>query len=186
MNADGSNQTRLTNNPADDSLPSFSGDGSKIAFISTRDGPNQEIYVMNADGSNQTRLTNNPAGDVSPSFGGCAPNPVIFIHGVAGSQLVDGPPDGDELWLGPLSYRRRLNLFVNGDPPPSPNIKAVYILRSTIEQPIYGPLLDFLTTTGGYREYQLNHDPSNCDTSQINPDPNLNPNLFEFVYDWLK
>ena len=38
MNADGSNQTRLTNNPADDFYPSFSGDGSKIAFVSNRDG----------------------------------------------------------------------------------------------------------------------------------------------------
>ena len=60
MNADGSNQTRLTNNPAIDISPSFSADGSKIAFVSNRDG-NQEIYVMNADGSNQTRLTNNSA-----------------------------------------------------------------------------------------------------------------------------
>ena len=107
-------------------------------------------------------------------------------HGVAGSQLVDGPPSGDELWLGPLSDRRRLNLFVNGNPPPSPNIKAVDILRTTLGQPVYGPLLDFLTSTGGYREYQLNGDPSTCDISQINPDPNLNPNLFEFVYDWRK
>ena len=43
-----------------DFYPSFSPDGSKIAFSSDRDG-NYEIYVMNADGSNQTRLTNNPA-----------------------------------------------------------------------------------------------------------------------------
>src|SRR5262245_87396 len=34
MNADGSNQTRLTNNPAFDNGPSFARDGSKIAFFS--------------------------------------------------------------------------------------------------------------------------------------------------------
>jgi Tol biopolymer transport system component len=190
MNADGSNQTRLTNNAAHDFLPSFSRDGSKIAFASNRDG-NSEIYVMNADGSNQARLSNNAVFDFAPSFGGCAQQlPVIFIHGVAGSRLVDGPPDGNELWLGPLSNRRRLNLFVNGDPPPSPNIKAVGVLRDVtifghpVKQ-IYGPLLDFLTTTGGYIEYLLpaNGDPT-CDTDQISPDPTLNPNLFEFVYDW--
>ena len=118
------------------------------------------------------------------------PKPVIFIHGVAGSRLVDGPPGGDELWLGPLSDRRRLNLFPNGDPPPSPNIRAVGVLRDVtifghpVKQ-IYGPLLDFLTTTGGYIDYLLpaNGDPT-CDTDQISPDPTLNPNLFEFVYDW--
>ena len=69
MNADGSNQTRLTSNTADDHFPSFSRDGSKITFASDRDG-NHEIYVMNADGSNQTRLTNNPADDFFPSFSG--------------------------------------------------------------------------------------------------------------------
>src|ERR1044072_4457908 len=36
MNADGSNQVRLTNNSASDLEPSFSPDGSKIAFISDR------------------------------------------------------------------------------------------------------------------------------------------------------
>ena len=59
MNADGSGQTRLTNNPANDDVPAWSPDGAKIAFQSTRDG-NYDIYVMNADGSGQTRLTTNP------------------------------------------------------------------------------------------------------------------------------
>ncbi|MBI2836667.1 MAG: PD40 domain-containing protein [Chloroflexi bacterium] len=67
MNADGSGQTRLTNNPAYDADPVWSPDGSKIAFSSYRDG-NREIYVMNADGSNQTRLTNNSAADYGPSW----------------------------------------------------------------------------------------------------------------------
>ena len=58
MNADGTGQTRLTNNAAFDIEPAWSPDGTKIAFASDRDG-NVEIYVMNADGTGQTRLTNN-------------------------------------------------------------------------------------------------------------------------------
>src|SRR2546423_1183351 len=67
MNADGSVQTRLTNNAAFDGDPAWSPDGTRIAFTSTRDG-NEEIYVMNADGSNLKRLTNNTALDRTPAW----------------------------------------------------------------------------------------------------------------------
>lgn len=70
MNADGSNQTRLTNNPSQDNTPSFNGDGSKIAFASARGGLYWEVYVMNADGSNQTLLTNHANAIYGLSFGG--------------------------------------------------------------------------------------------------------------------
>lgn len=68
MNADGSNQTRLTENTFQDSLPSWSPDGSKIAFTTNRDGGDFEIYVMNADGSNPTRLTSSPGEDAHPMW----------------------------------------------------------------------------------------------------------------------
>jgi Tol biopolymer transport system component len=62
MNADGSGTpTNISNNPgSNDTAPSFSPDGSKIAFETYRDGA-PEIYVMNADGSGTpTNLSNNP------------------------------------------------------------------------------------------------------------------------------
>jgi len=65
MNADGSGQTNLTNNPAGDFGPDWSPDGSRIAFQSGRDGSG-EIYVMNADGSGQTNLTGGSDPDWSP------------------------------------------------------------------------------------------------------------------------
>jgi len=59
MNADGTGQTRLTNNPAFDGIPVWSSDGTKITFSSMRDG-DFEVYAMNADGTGQTNITNNP------------------------------------------------------------------------------------------------------------------------------
>ena len=38
MNPDGTNQTRVTNDSADDQAPKISPDGSKIVFTSDRDG----------------------------------------------------------------------------------------------------------------------------------------------------
>jgi Tol biopolymer transport system component len=59
MDADGSNQRKLTDVSGLNWYPSWSPDGKKIAFISDRDNGMQEIYSMNVDGSDQTRLTNN-------------------------------------------------------------------------------------------------------------------------------
>jgi Tol biopolymer transport system component len=67
MNANGSAQTRLTNNSVEDSWPNWSPDGTRFVFLSYRDG-NAEIYTMSADGTNAARLTNQPAFDGPASW----------------------------------------------------------------------------------------------------------------------
>jgi TolB protein len=70
MNADGSNQTNLTNTPEGGGFPSFSPDGTKIAFQREVAGGGDEIFVMSANGTNQTNLTNTPptTHEGAPSF----------------------------------------------------------------------------------------------------------------------
>lgn len=86
INADGSGQTRLTTDPADDFRPIISPDGSLIVFISRRDG-NDEVYVMNGDGSGQTRLTNNPASDYFPCISANG-SKVIFTSNRDGNDEI--------------------------------------------------------------------------------------------------
>ena len=71
MNADGSDQRKLTDNEALDQSPAWSPDGRQIAFISDRDGTD-EVYVMDADGGNVRRLTQ--TSDASESFPAWSPD----------------------------------------------------------------------------------------------------------------
>ncbi len=67
MQADGSEQTRLTFDDAHDSEPAVSPQGDRIAFTSNREG-NYDIYVMDSDGTNLTQLTYDTADDMNPAW----------------------------------------------------------------------------------------------------------------------
>ncbi len=66
INEDGSEPLRLTENVANDGLPTWSPDGQSLAFVSDRGGV-WAVWVMNVDGSNQRKLFNmkgSPTGQV--------------------------------------------------------------------------------------------------------------------------
>ena len=96
MNAGGSKETRLTNNPANDFEPEWSPDGKRIVFtrnIGEANDNNYEIYVMNADGTNRTRLTNNPADDSYPDWSPDGKK-IAFM-----SNRVDPPSNKYEIYV---------------------------------------------------------------------------------------
>ena len=62
-------QVPLTSYPGAEQGPSFSPDGSQVAFSWTgEDADNQDIYVTLADGGPRSRLTDDPAPDFSPAW----------------------------------------------------------------------------------------------------------------------
>jgi TolB protein len=82
--------------------PSWSPDGTRIAFSTYRDG-NWEVYGMNADGTVQVNLTNNPAIDGDPEY---SPDGSSIAFGSTQRNVSDHPdeestptwsPDGDKI-----------------------------------------------------------------------------------------
>jgi TolB protein len=69
MDADGRNQTRLTEGGWPDSQPDWSADGSRIVLVSLRFYA-PDIFIMNADGTGQANLMNSRT--ASPGF--CCPD----------------------------------------------------------------------------------------------------------------
>lgn len=66
MNADGSEQRNLTTSA--EGSPSWSPDGTRIAFDWRPGQDYHEIWMMKVDGSNRRNLTNHPAIDTEPAW----------------------------------------------------------------------------------------------------------------------
>ncbi len=79
VNADGSGQKQLTNNPADDSEPIASPDGRSIFFCSNRTGA-AHVWRMNADGTDQFQITRTDGG--LPIFVSSDGRWIYYQHGI--------------------------------------------------------------------------------------------------------
>lgn len=96
VNADGSNQTRLTTDPGTDADPVWSPDGTKIAFEHADQNTRyaSRIGVMNANGSGQTFITSNTFDTEDPSWSRDGTRLVI-----TSTQPIDPTHDAYRLWV---------------------------------------------------------------------------------------
>ena len=66
-NSDGSGLTRVTNDEGEDQLPTFSPDGTRLAFQRSY-GDNFDITTIGVDGTGEKRLTKSGSGDYGPAW----------------------------------------------------------------------------------------------------------------------
>jgi serine/threonine-protein kinase len=91
----------LTDDPADDFIPSWSPDGEEIAFYSFRHGT-RDLFVMGPDGSSETRVTDDPAHERYPDWSPDG-NSIVYYSDQTGQQ---------NLWV--ISRKDRLSSW--GEP----------------------------------------------------------------------
>jgi len=104
MKPDGTNPHAITDK--DDIDPTWSADGSMIAFASSRSGSRQ-LFVMNADGSNIRQVTNlenmggrstwSPDGTKLAFYAGKEGDHNIYVINLDGTNLVQLTSGGDNL-----------------------------------------------------------------------------------------
>ena len=136
INNDGSNKIQLTDGNGERS-PSWSPDGSRIAFVSDRDG-NLEIYTMNPDGSEQTNLSKQSGWDndavwspdgskllfVSDRDG----DKDVYLVNVDGSGLTNLSQDGYESSYLPTWSPDQTRIAYAADPDQNGSNETIFIL----------------------------------------------------------
>jgi Tol biopolymer transport system component len=102
MDADGTHVLKVTSAPAMEFDPTWSPDGTKIAYRhQSGDDQTTEIYVMNADGSGQRNVTRNDVADWGPDWS--PDGSAIAFNSAMGSTGWSGlfgyvmAPDGSKL-----------------------------------------------------------------------------------------
>jgi Tol biopolymer transport system component len=138
MNADGSDQLRMTNSPIAATAPHWSPDGKTIFFTSQVDPnlPQQgDLFMMNADGSGQTQVT---AQDEREDLAGRSPDgklivsfdrPNIFVSNADGSgrkQLTSENFNEHPTWSPDGSFIAFISSYGGGE---APLYTFLYIIR---------------------------------------------------------
>jgi len=131
MSRDGRNSRQLTFGSNYDHGPTWSCDGTRLAFTSNRDG-NWEIYTVRLADGLVTRLTFNPAADEGPNWS-CATGQIAFQSDrfAPNSEIFRMEADGTT----PV----RLTINPNGDAGPSwsPSADRIVFFGSRAEPTLY-------------------------------------------------
>ena len=150
MNADGSNQRNLTQHPALDIKPSWSPDGHRLAFVSTRTRNRWEIFMMDIASGKVEQLTDSTKVDgyaTSPSWSPDGKH-IAYELAMAGKGRDIYIMNADGKHARPLSNRKEQlvgnnNLILRYVPRWSPDGKRILYIE-TEHGPDFRPVSDKL------------------------------------------
>jgi TolB protein len=153
VNAEGKGARNLTQNKSENSYPSWSPDGKKIAFGSDRDGT-MNVYVMDASGANVKQLTKGTETCRGPTWSPDGKQIAFCRSGEDRSHIVVIDADGGNA--------KRIGQGDGWDPAWSPDGKKI--------------LFTSLRSGNGFRVYTMDVDGGNLKELTTHDNP------FGFVY----
>jgi len=97
----------LTSGAGADAAPSFSADGSQIAFLSSRAGGQNQIWLMDGDGKNPIQVTRGGGAKSQPAFAPGSNALLGFLSGASLAVLNIGKGDASVILPAPAGQAAR-------------------------------------------------------------------------------
>ena len=158
VNPDGTGEVPLTTGSGNNSAPTFSSNGRRIAFV--RPAPEQEIFVMPAAGGTAVNITDNDVLDSTPNY---------FPNG----RIAFGSTDGDdEIYVMNGNGTGQTNItdndLIDRNPAVSPNGRKIAFERFDGND-----LEIYVMNANGANQVPLTDDPASDQAPTWSPDGRL-------------
>jgi len=139
VNIDGSISFNFSNNTHMEESPTFSPDGTKLAFTSDRNDGVAQIFVANVDGTNPIAVTNGSAANYSPAWSPDSQKIVFTSERDGNQEIYTAKADGSTINT-PTRYT--YNAAPDYDPDWSVNNEIVFVSERDGNKEIYKMRLD--------------------------------------------